>query len=274
MSTLDPRWKNPQGNSPDQLYLWAQDLIKELRKSDYLDAVNTTPANGSITNAMLADMAAWTIKMRNNAAAGVPQNQTINDLTELTSIDTAADFFPMWDASGAAMFKAKPANFASGGETLIASGNLTGANVDIINIPATYAYLGLHLTGASHDNAASRALTIHASTNNGSSFDTTAANYVGYYAQTTPTFTNVGTGSLVGGATFPAANTCNFSMKLFGYQGNMNAYAQYSQFGAALTSFTGHVAYIGSTSAINALRMTWFSGANFDAGTYALYGLR
>jgi hypothetical protein len=31
--------------------------------------------------------------------------------------------------------------------------------------------------------------------------------------------------------------------------------------------------YIGSTSAINALRFTWSAGGNFDAGTYALYGV-
>lgn len=30
--TLDPRWKNPQGKENEQLYLWAQDLVKELRK--------------------------------------------------------------------------------------------------------------------------------------------------------------------------------------------------------------------------------------------------
>ncbi len=33
--TLDTRWKNPQGADPRTLYLWAQDLIRELRKGDY-----------------------------------------------------------------------------------------------------------------------------------------------------------------------------------------------------------------------------------------------
>lgn len=33
--TFDSRWKNPPGSDPKQLHLWAQDLIKELRKGDY-----------------------------------------------------------------------------------------------------------------------------------------------------------------------------------------------------------------------------------------------
>jgi hypothetical protein len=30
--TFDPRWKNPQGRDPEQLWRWAQDLVTELRK--------------------------------------------------------------------------------------------------------------------------------------------------------------------------------------------------------------------------------------------------
>lgn len=36
--TFDSRWKNPQGSDPKSLHLWAQDLIKELRKGAYLPA--------------------------------------------------------------------------------------------------------------------------------------------------------------------------------------------------------------------------------------------
>jgi hypothetical protein len=43
--TFDSRWKNPQGSDPKQLHLWAQDLIKELRKGEYLPA---TPAAADI----------------------------------------------------------------------------------------------------------------------------------------------------------------------------------------------------------------------------------
>jgi len=39
---LDTRWKNPQGSSSQQLYLWAQDVIKELRKGDYLPAATSS----------------------------------------------------------------------------------------------------------------------------------------------------------------------------------------------------------------------------------------
>src|SRR5262245_37684799 len=39
VALLDTRWKNPQSSPLQKLYLWAQDLIRELRKGDYLDAV-------------------------------------------------------------------------------------------------------------------------------------------------------------------------------------------------------------------------------------------
>lgn len=34
--TFDSRWKNPTGSGLQQLYTWAQDLIKELRRGQYL----------------------------------------------------------------------------------------------------------------------------------------------------------------------------------------------------------------------------------------------
>jgi len=43
---LDTRWKNPQGKDPEQLWRWAQDLITELRRGDYLPA---TPDASDIT---------------------------------------------------------------------------------------------------------------------------------------------------------------------------------------------------------------------------------
>lgn len=42
---LDTRWKNPQGKDPEQLWRWAQDLITELRRGDYLPS---TPDAGDI----------------------------------------------------------------------------------------------------------------------------------------------------------------------------------------------------------------------------------
>jgi hypothetical protein len=134
LGDFDGRWKNPQGNSNEQMYLWAQDLIKELRKGDYIsNAIGT-----GITNSQLANMAAWTIKMRNNAAAGVPQDQTINDLTAETSVVGASDYIPMWDASAGEMNKATPDAIVGGltnvpGFRKLTSGSVTNqATLDIV----------------------------------------------------------------------------------------------------------------------------------------------
>lgn len=49
--TFDPRWKLPQGKSPDQIYTWAEALIKELRKGSYLPTVLTDAADIAYDNA-------------------------------------------------------------------------------------------------------------------------------------------------------------------------------------------------------------------------------
>ena len=110
LGDFDSRWKNPQGPDAQQMYLWAQELIKELRKGDY----QTSGIADGIANSELADMAAWTIKMRNNAAAGDAQDVTINGLTAETSVAASADYVPMWDASAGTMDKATPADLVAG----------------------------------------------------------------------------------------------------------------------------------------------------------------
>lgn len=50
---LDTRWKNPQGDSNQLLYLWAQDLIKELRAGRHAE----TSARFISTNAPVYDLA-------------------------------------------------------------------------------------------------------------------------------------------------------------------------------------------------------------------------
>jgi hypothetical protein len=128
---FDPRWKNPQSADPQVMWRWAQDLITELRKGAFSDAAFEANVGDGLTNAQLADMAAWTIKMRNNAASGDPEDVTINGLTEETSIDPAADFLPLWDAGSSVMRKAKPNNLGLK-PTLIASGAISSAaSVDI-----------------------------------------------------------------------------------------------------------------------------------------------
>ena len=105
---LDTRWKNPQGNSADQLYLWAQELIKELRKGDYLDGIGT-----------VADMANSTIKGRAaGAGTGPPQ-----DLTPAQAAEVIAAFVGDSGSGGAkGEVPAPAAGDAAAGKYLKASG--------------------------------------------------------------------------------------------------------------------------------------------------------
>lgn len=162
----------------------------------------------------------------------------------------------------------------SGGvETIVATTSLpAAATVDITGIPATYAYLNLKITGVSCDTA-TRAIVVRPSVDNGSSFDSTAGNFIGWYAQATPTFVNVGTASLVGGGAVAAAVTQDFSIQISSYQGGMLATALSGIHGSGV-EFTGMVVYLGSTSAINALRIGWNAAGSFDAGSYTLLGVK
>ncbi len=90
-------------------------------------------AAGSVINAGLANMAAWTIKLNNTNASAAPQDVTIDGLTAKT-IPVGADEVPIWDVAGAAMKKATLANVAAaavplrgylGGLTLSGGGSQT-----------------------------------------------------------------------------------------------------------------------------------------------------
>lgn len=160
---------------------------------------------------------------------------------------------------------------APAGATLIASGSFPAAAVlDITNIPATYAYLMLQITGVSCT-AAARTY-VQVSTNNGSSFNTTASNYNGV-SVSGATVANPGEATMVyANSLQQAADVNNITLRISGYQGGV--YAEYRSRIAetiAINEVFGH--FSGSTSAINALRVLWNAAGNFDAGTYALYGM-
>lgn len=59
---------------------------------------SSSPAPGSVTNAMLADMAAWTFKVRNAATTGVPSD--MNSAAATTAVPVAADFLLGFLATG------------------------------------------------------------------------------------------------------------------------------------------------------------------------------
>jgi len=162
----------------------------------------------------------------------------------------------------------------SGGgiSTILASTSFPVAAVyDITNIPATYAYLILQITGVSSDTAA-RQVRLQFSTNNGSSFDTNTANYEGWRTGIGANDFTASTQVIpIGDAT--AAQTVDTTIQLKGYQGG--SYPMYESRALDGAGNARHLigTYIGSTSAINAIRILWNSTGNFDGGTIALFGV-
>src|SRR5262245_6895820 len=270
---LDTRWKNPQGQTNQQLWQWAQDLIRELRKGDYLDSV-ASPTN--IANSQLADMAQSTFKGRAaGAGTGAPQDLTATQATAIlnnfvgdSGSGGTKGLVPAPAAGDAAAAKFLKADgnwtaLGSGGITTIASGSLpAAATQDVTNIPATYSYIFAQIVGAS-SNTATRALRIQVSVNDGSSFDATAGNYP---SQTVA--------SLIEPAVVSVTNIFHAGVCLFGYQrGPRMHYTGYDFEDSSGVWNPRNGVYIGSTSAINALRFLWSGSGNFDAGTYAVYGI-
>lgn len=193
--------------------------------------------------------------------------ETVNVLTEDTSPDGAADFLLAYDTSASTVKKVKPNNLSLGGITELASGSLSGTSVSFTSIPATYSYLVLQITGLSF--SGSGAPDVHLSTNNGSSYDSTASNYVGSTIQAA-TAADLAEANLILTSGTAASNTHTFTVTLHAYQAG--PYTQfvgtYQQSNGDVTTTTGM--YL-SASAVDALRV---SGGTFDAGTYALYGVR
>lgn len=154
---------------------------------------------------------------------------------------------------------------------LLASGSFPAATtLSITDIPEIYSYLHIYWNGAS-SNTNTRQMLIRVSTNNGSSYDSTASNYVGYQY----------TGSAVLDSTLAALNeTGNVASGatntgvcvIEGYQEGV--YAKYSSMMFANTVRYAVNGYYASTSNIDAIQFLWNGTGNFDAGTYALYGVR
>lgn len=162
----------------------------------------------------------------------------------------------------------------SGGITTIESGSVgTGATKDITSIPATYAYLILQLTGLSSDTATRQPL-VQVDTDNGASFDTTAGNYEGTRITIAPALALGTLASLIEGTARAAAVTFTWTIVISGYHGGPNMTWRAKGADSTPASYPVHLGtYTGSTSAINALRILWNGSGNFDAGTYALYGV-
>ncbi|MEQ1651388.1 MAG: hypothetical protein ABL897_02765 [Hyphomicrobium sp.] len=149
--------------------------------------------------------------------------------------------------------------------------------VDITNIPATYRQLQLVISGMSPAAGLATELTILVSNDNGSSFAT--SNYMGLFADATANAQIALTASLSGtpSMTMTTAAVQDRTVLISAYQGGAYAFAEtVGHLVDASQSldryYASRCAYMGSTAAINALRINLARA--FDAGTYALYGIR
>lgn len=211
----------------------------------------------------------------------------ISDLAALTGANIAAgDLFEVVDVSDTSMAATGTNKKTTSDDVLakikaglgivtIASGSLPAAAVlDITSIPATYAALILRVTGASSATA-TRHPRVQVDSDNGASFDTTAGNYVGFIVDEGALIINNGEASLCGpgAGDQAAATTFDIDIVITGYQGGARLQAQFSVRSSNGAIDSGLLTYIGGTTAINALRILWNGSGNFDAGTYALYGV-
>src|SRR5262249_6297435 len=94
--TLDTRWKNPQG--PAHLYLWAQDLSKELRKGSFpSSSIVGTTTNDDAPEGNIGELLSSFI------ASGSAVSLTTGVAANITSIlITPGD----WDVTANAYFSA------------------------------------------------------------------------------------------------------------------------------------------------------------------------
>lgn len=138
------------------------------------------------------------------------------------------------------------------------------------SIAQDFVRLMLTITGVSFDTN-TRHVLLQVSTDNGSSYDTTDANYDSY------NFTGAVAGAtlLTGINIASSASAANFSLSIDGYQAGMYPISYGHGRVVGVGADVIWAAYNASTDAINALRLIVGGGAsNFDAGDYALYGVR
>jgi hypothetical protein len=161
------------------------------------------------------------------------------------------------------------------GIVTIASGSLpASATLPLTNIPGTFSKLILQVSGWSQGTNTSR-LRVRASTDNGANYDSTAGSYVGNVitGTTVTNFTTNALASMLDGATQTTAQVGSATLVIEGYQAG-----PHKRFNARTISNTTEAqmfgTYIGSASAINALEISMSAAGSFDAGTYALYGVR
>jgi len=295
LGDLDTRWKNPQGNKAEDLYLWAQDLIKELRKGDYLsNAIGT-----GIANAQLANMADSTIKGRAvGAGTGSPQDLTATQATAILNAlvgDSGSGgtkgLVPAPAAGDALKFLRGDATWARPGATLLTSGSVSGGSAQQDFVLTSYtAYRGLIFELINWIPATDDVdLYMRVSTNAGSSYDAGATDYryggiSNFSNATNLTFGSAGTTQMMlAGSTSATSHIGNGSSEGINAQVMLmdqtntaikpKVWCDAVFYGAAdfcaRSSSSGHRNAAQDTDAVR----FFFSSGNITSGTYAIYGL-
>ena len=153
--------------------------------------------------------------------------------------------------------------------TILADTSLPAANnVDITNIPQTFAALVLNIQGASSDTT-TRFVEILTSVDNGSTFSSDG--HYGNYITNTTAAADTNTAFCAHGLTQTNGQVTSLIVVLHGYQAGPALHTAWAGRYADGTSISGQT--LGTTSGVNALRIIWDGTGNFDAGTYALYGV-
>lgn len=145
------------------------------------------------------------------------------------------------------------------------------ASVTISSIPNYYGQLILQITGWSQDTNTARLLV---RVGHGSG-DSTAGNYVGQNISGTSVtnFTTNASASMTDGATQTTGQTGSATIVINGYQSGPHALF-HARVLANTTETQCFGAYIGVTTAIDTIVIATSAAGNFDAGTYALYGVK
>jgi hypothetical protein len=163
----------------------------------------------------------------------------------------------------------------AGGIRTIRSGSLSGTSVSITDIPQTFSKLALFVSGAACDTN-SRIIEAQVSYDNGSTWDTTATDYFGLAMPIAGGVANQALASLCEPtAIATAGNPITGLITVSPYQAGPHKeyYSMFSQSGSIREAT--HGIQIGNAAAgINALRLLWNGSGSFNAGTYALYGIR
>lgn len=160
------------------------------------------------------------------------------------------------------------------GPTVLASGSFGAvASLALTGLAITWLYpvLLLRIIGASSDTA-TRYIQVQASTNNGSTYDTTAADYIGNNISGT-TVTNWADATLVQYTAVAAANVHRMNLWINGL-GRANGINCWGHVNNGTSNFEFESAYIVDGALVNALKVLWNGSGNFDAGTYELVGWR